>query len=300
MKNTWAVLAWVLPALIPACASSPPPAERPVNWAPSRIAISPTTNLSPQIGTGPTIPPLGKFSLRFYQKLRAHPVIVPLAGVDIWDLRDHPRRYDIITIGPVTLREYRGRKELLEQLAATHGLTREKAEVLTNWVKTGGVLWIEFGVFIQGYEWIRSGTRSSPPLPDLAGFTMFGLPTHPFVFEAKRAEAFAIEATVFSFQNMAKHPATADITALKLRQSDLKTAYAIVDAGPGEPLVRDGDKVYATVAPLGEGRIISTLPFERWDVESDGEKYRINLLEWLAGFPIPTFNPRHDVDRTWD
>jgi hypothetical protein len=290
----------VLPLLITACASSPAPTERPLDWDPSRIAVSPTIDLAPQLRAGPARPPFGKFSLRFYQKLRAHPVIASLAEMDIWELRDHPRQYDIITIGPVSFRQYSGKKELLEQLATTHGLSKEKAEVLTNWVKTGGVVWVEFGIFIQGYEWIRSGTRQVPSLPDLSGFTIFGLPTHTFAFEAKRTEAFAVEPVVFSFQNTAKHPATADITSLKLRQSDLKTVYPIINAGPGEPLVRDGDKVYATVVPLGEGRIISTLPFDRWDVESDGEKYRINLCEWLAGYPIPTFDPRVDVERLKD
>jgi hypothetical protein len=289
-----------LTLLISGCSSTPPSPEHAMDWGPSRLALSPTVNLAPQIGTDRSRPPLGKFSLRFYQKLKAHPAIAPLAEVDIWELRDHPRQYDIITIGPVSFREYSGRKELLDQLTTTHGLTKEKAKVLTDWLRTGGVLWVEFGVFIQGYEWIRSGMQKTPSLPDLAAFTIFGLPTHTFVFEAERSGAFTIEPAVISFHNTAQHAATADIRALTLRQSDLKTVYPIINAEPGEALVRDGDKVYATVVPFGEGKIISTLPFDRWDIESDGEKYRINLLEWLASFPIPPFEPKLDVERTKD
>jgi hypothetical protein len=290
----------LLALLISGCSSTPPPPEQALDWSPSQLALSPTVSLVPQIATDRSRPPLGKFSLRFYQKLKAHPVIAPLAEVDIWGLRDHPRQYDIITVGPASFREYSGRKELLDQLTTTHGLTKEKAEVLTDWLRTGGILWVEFGVFIQGYEWIRSNAQKVPALPDLAGFTIFGLPTHCFVFEAERSGAFTIMPAVFSFHNEAQHPATADIRQLKLRQSDLKTIYPIINGEAGESLVRDGNKVYATVVPFGDGKIISTLPFDRWDAESDGEKYRINLLEWLAGYPIPAFDPRVDVERLKD
>lgn len=290
----------ILSVLVSACAAPSPPPGKGIEWELSRIAIAPTSDLAARVETARARPPLGKFSLRFYQKLKARPTIAPLAEVDIWELRHHPRRYDIITIGPISFKQYSGRKELLDHLATTHGLTKEKAEVLMNWVKTGGVVWIEFGVFIQGYEWIRNDAKRLPPLPDLRGFTIFGLPTHTFVFEAKRRGAFAIEPAVFSFHNEAQHAATADIRMLKLIQSDLKTTYPIINADQGEALVREGEKVYATIVGFGQGKIISTLPFDEWDVETDGEKYRINLFEWLAGYPIPTFDPKLDVERVKD
>lgn len=48
---------------------------------------------------------------------------------------------------------------------------------------------------------------------------------------------------------------------------------------------------------LGQGKIITTLPFDEWDAETDGEKYRINLFEWMAGYPIPSFAPRLHVEQ---
>jgi hypothetical protein len=288
----------VLAAALSACTAPSPPPEKEPQWGPSRIAVSPTADLAAQIQNAK--PPLGKFSLRFYQKLRARLRVAPLAKVDIWELRHHPRKYDIVSIGPVSYQQYSGRKELLGDLAKTHGLTKEKGEVFMSWVKTGGVVWIQFGIFVQGHEWIRSNAKKLPPPPDLNGFTIFGLPTHTFVFEARRRGAFSIEPKVYSFHNEAHHEAMADVKTLKLVQSDLKTIYPIIDADQGKALVLEGEQVYATVIELGQGKIISTLPFDKWDVESDGEKYRINLAEWLAGYPIPTFDPRLDVERVKD
>jgi len=301
MRKARAALGLIVAVVSGACAGSPPPPEQAVDWGPSRIAAVPATDLTPPVGADRSRPPLGKFSLRFYQKLRARPVVVPLAAVDVWELRHRPRQYDIITVGPVPLGQYSGRKELLDQLTTTHGLTKDKAAVLTSWVRTGGVVWIEFGVSIQGQEWIRSNdVKKIPPLPDLTGFTVFGLPTRTHVFEARRTGAFTIEPVVYAFRNEAQHPATADVKVLKLVQQDLKSGYPIVDAGQGEALVQEADRVYATVVALGQGKLVSALPFDRWDVESDGEKLRINLAEWLQGYPIPAFDPWLDVERVRD
>lgn len=296
IRNAIVALA-VLGATI-GCARTSPPPEPPVAWGPSRVAVA---QGSPGLA-GPTTarPPLGKFSLRFYQKLRARPAIAPLAEVDVWDLRHHPRQVDVITIGPVAIREWSGRMELLDHLAATHGLTREKAEVLTNWVRSGGVVWVEFGVFVQGHEWALTQGRRLPPLPDLSSFKMFGLPTRSFMFEARRTGAFRIEPAIITVRNEAQHEATSDVRTLKLVQAEVKTVYTVLAPEAGQALVREGDRVYATVASLGQGRIVSTLPFDRWDVETDGEKYRINLAEWLAGYAIPAFDPQLDVERARD
>ena len=204
MRNLWivkpAMVAAVLAPLISGCV--PSYSEKGVDWAPSRIAFPPTTDLSARAQAARTKPPLGKFSLRFYQKLKARPTVAALAEVDVWELRHHPRRYDIITIGPVPIRQHSGRTELLDHLATSHGLTREKADVLTNWVRTGGVVWIEFGVFIQGHEWIeKDNVKMLPPLPSLKGFTVFGFPTRTYTFEALRRGAFAVEPAVFTFRN---------------------------------------------------------------------------------------------------
>ena len=275
------------------------PLERQVTvWDPARIAFPPGRGVARPVGGQRDG---GKFSLRFYEKLKAHARIAPLAAVDVWELRDHPRRYDVITIGPVPVSQYTGRKELLDDLAVTHGLTKEKADVFTNWVKTGGIVWIEYGVVVQGYEWTRGGARDAGPRdPDLAGFTMFGLPTHALVFEATRAGAFAVEPKTFAFRNEAQHPATVDIRSLRLIQSSPRTSYLIITGDPDDALVREGDTVYATVVGLGQGKIVSTLPFDSLDPATDGEKYRINLEEWLAGHPIPGFDPRLDVERLKD
>jgi hypothetical protein len=283
-----------------ACSRFAPVPERPVDWRVSRLAVTPTTDLTAQLATAPGRPTRGKFSLRFYQRLRAHPVVASLAEVDVWELRNHPRRYDIITIGPVTISRYRDRTELLDQLVATERLTADKANVLLNWALTGGMIWVEFGVTIQGHEWVNRDTRTLPPLPDLTGFTIFGLPTHTVTFEAKRTGRFTFEPAVFGIGNESKHPATADIKSLQLVQSDFKTAFVVLDAAPEGALVFDGTQVYATVVPFGQGRIVSTVPFDQWAVDTDGEKYRINLAEWLGGHPIPMFDPKLDVERSKD
>jgi hypothetical protein len=227
--------------------------------------------------------------------------VAPLAAVDVWDLRDHPRRHDILTVGPVPVTDYDGSRELLDQLASTHGLTRDKAAVLTSWIRAGGVLWVEFGVFVQGHEWVRRSSGDRLRAPDLSGFTVFGLPTRPVTFEARRAGAFAIEPVVAIVRNEPRHPATADIATLRVVQAELEAVYPVVEpVPPADALVRDGGRVYATIVPLGDGWIVSGVPFDASDPGSDGEKYRINLGEWLAGHPVPTFDPRLDVDRLKD
>jgi len=285
------------------CAGQSPAPDAPaMGWVPSRIVSSaPSSSLAAVSLPERPQPVPDKFSLRFYQKLRAHPVVAPLASVDVWELRHHPRQYDIITIGSVPVSQYSRGKDLLDQLAVTNKLTKDKADVLMSWVTSGGVVWVEFGVFIQGHEWTRRAPQKAVPTPDLTGFTVFGLPTRVVSFEAKRIGAFAIESVVFTIRNEAQHAATADIKTLTLVQSDLKTYFPIVDPSTqGEALVRSTDRVYATVTPLGRGKIISTVPFDASDAAADGEKYRINLFEWLAGYPVPVFDPVLDVERQKD
>ncbi len=277
------------------CTTTPPPVSVGGDWRATALSVSARPPAVSGAGAARERPPFGKFSLGFYQKLRARGEVAPLAAVDVWELRHHPRQYDIITVGPVSITEWSGRSELLDQLELTHGLTKDKAAVLVNWVKAGGVVWVEFGVVVQGHEWIRNAERRMPAPPVLSGFTIFGYRTHGLTYEAKQRRWFEVEPAVFSIRNEARHAATADVTHLKLLQADAATAYAVIDGDQGEVLVRDGERVYATVVPLGRGRIVSTLPFDRWDAESDGEKYRINLVEWLGGFPVPAFDPMLDV-----
>ncbi len=282
-------------------APAPAPSVAEGEWAPSRIAR--VAAVAPPAPPRPTVfaATPGKFPLRFYEKLRARPIVAPLGAVDLWELRDHPRRYDIITIGSVPASEYRGSKELLDQLATTHGLTREKAAVLTSWVRSGGVVWVEFGVFVQGHEWVRRNGADRVPAPDLSGFTIFGHPTRPVSFRGRRTGAFAVEPVVSIVHNEQEHGAAADIRTLRVVQAELETVYPIiVPTPPAEAVVREGGRVYATVVPLGQGKIVSSVPFDASDVQSDGEKYRINLVEWLGGYPIPTFDPRLDADRLKD
>lgn len=289
----------ILAGLAAGCtASPPPPPDRPVDWRPSRLGAAPVLAVGAR--PDPARPPLGKFPPAFYHKLRATGAITPLAQVDVWDLRYHPRRHAVITVGPVSLREWSGRSELLDHLGATHGLTPDKAVILTNWVRSGGVIWVEFGVFQQGHEWIRNPEQELPPLPTLQGFTIFGLPTRPLVFEARRTTALTIEPVVFTITNEASHAVSGDIKVLRLVQADLRTVYAVVTGDDAAPLIAQGNRVYASVVPFGAGKIVSGVPFEAWDPETDGEKYRVNLREWLAGHPVPTFDPRLEVDRGKD
>jgi hypothetical protein len=267
-----------------------------LTWEPSRSALEPGLDPLGRMRAGRASSPTRKFSLRFYQNLRAQLRIAPLVEVDIWDLRFYPRRYDIITLGPVSIRQFSGRKELLENLATTHGMTKDKAQILINWVKSGGMVWIEYGVFVQRYELIQQEERAIITLPDLTGFTIFGLPTRAFIFEAQVHGTVAVEPRLYSFRNEAQHEVSADIHRVQLLQSDVQTLYPIIDSTEGE-LIREQDNVYARVVNFGEGKIISTVPFETWDVEADGEKFRINLLEWLGGFPVPIFAPVVEVER---
>jgi hypothetical protein len=120
------------------------------------------------------------------------------------------------------------------------------------------------------------------------------------VFEAERRGPFSIERKVYTFQNEARHATSADIKTLKLVQSDLTAIYPIVGADRSSPVVQERERVYATVAAFGDGKVVSTLPFDPWDPESDGEKLRINLTEWLAGNQIPVFDPSLDIQRSKD
>lgn len=280
------------PLLVPPRAGAP-------SWEPSRLTLAPGLDSLGYTRVGQPGLPRKKFSLRFYQKLRSHLTIAPLADVDIWDLRFHPRRYDIITIGPLSVRQFSGRKELLEDLAAPYGVSREKAQVLTNWVKSGGIVWIEFGVFIQRYEVLQQEEGEPSSLPNLTGFTIFGLPTRAFVFAAQRRDSVTFLPRTYSFHNEARHEVSADIQRVQLVQSDVQTVYPIIDSAEGE-LIRERGNVYARVVNFGEGKIVSMVPFDDADVDADGEKFRLNLREWLAGFPVPSFEPTMDINRAGD
>jgi len=209
-------------------------------------------------------------------------LVAPLSTIDIERLQKGLDEYDVITVGPSSLRDYKGQQELLDHLAELYRFSRRQQNILREWLKHGGVLWVEFGISVQGYEWIRNRKAYDPPLPSLRGFTIFGYPTKPILLSGKKRKPFTVDPVRYSFRDKSRHPATTRSEHLAVTESALKTIYPIINSGR-ESLVTDGKRVYASLVRYGDGSIVSTLPFDAGDPGSDNESFKLSVLERLFG-----------------
>ena len=241
----------------------------------------------PFISYKPIIDFYGKFPPEFYSSIKIKWKAIPFEKADYWRMRWDPYIYDFIYIKPIWIGNFSLKSDdLLENLAINYNVSDEEVRILKDWLKQGGVLWIESAIFVSSYDMELNKIDMKKLLNfayKLKKCKLFGKNLKVFIFRTTRVDKFhtktlikEIEVSKNSLSPKVKEILN-DINKLLLIQDDYIGIYFTVD---GTPIVTDGKKTYSSYINYGKGKVITTAPFDFLNVHYDGELYRWNLLLW--------------------
>ncbi|MEI6206171.1 MAG: hypothetical protein WCP20_05275 [Desulfuromonadales bacterium] len=210
-----------------------------------------------------------------------------LQQVDFWSLKKNPNLYDVIYIKPMLLGEFKVKgKNLLENIAYTYNISADQLIILDNWVQNGGILWIESAIYISLYDYKFnkfSDKELESFLTKLNGMSLYDRKLNVHMLRAKKTDDIHVEG--ISQEIVASASGTfgdireinEKIRTLLLEQSDYIGIYLSVAA---TPIIKNGDKVYASYVESGKGKVITLPPFDFVKTSHDGELFRLTLLSW--------------------
>jgi len=228
----------------------------------------------------------GKYPPEFYSGIKQKWHAESLQAADIWSLRHDPQMYDVIYTSPLWIGDlYLAGKDYLENIVYSHNLSEEQFKILDNWIKEGGVFWIESAVFISSYDYNLNNfndDKLNKLIEKIKAETLLGHKLRIFSSTAKRIDEFNTEKlnmVISPEENLIRHIAVLDnqIKSLLIEQTDYIGIYITLD---GEPIIKAGDKIYASYINYGKGKIITLAPFDFKNVHYDGEMLRLDLLLW--------------------
>ncbi|NWF98256.1 MAG: hypothetical protein HXY52_04885 [Nitrospirae bacterium] len=228
----------------------------------------------------------GKYPPEFYTRIKHEWTAETLKSADIWKLRNDKNIYDFLYTTPLWIGDLQlTQNDLLKNIVYSSNISEEQFNVLENWIKQGGILWIESAIFISSYDYNLNNfnEKKIKDITDrLSVMTIFGNKVHVRTSYAKRIDEFNTEKlsmVISPEQNIIKRIMLLDrqIDKLLLEQTDYVGIYITLD---GEPLIKSGDSVYASYINYGKGKIITIVPFDFKNVHYDGELLRLNLILW--------------------
>ena len=229
----------------------------------------------------------GKFPKDFYSKITLVYNAKNIKEVDFWKLQKSPKSLDFIYIEPMWIKEYRKLTgDLLANIAYSLNISAKEQEILRDWVKKGGVLWVEFGLFSTRYDiFNKEGEISAKAIQRsldraFSGVKFWQRPLHRYLFKAKKMDLINYMPTTKSFVVDENASIIKGVKRLKVVIDNFMEEYAIVDGK--RLLVDSANRPLVTLAQYGKGYVVSLLPFEYSDVYYDGELLRWKLLFYLA------------------
>jgi len=251
-------------------------------------------NSFPFVAYRPIIDFYGKFPPEFYSSIKCKWSAASFQNADYWSLRFNPYMYDIIYVKPLWIGDFSLKSEdFLKDLSYTYNVSFKELDILKNWIKGGGVLWIESAIYISSYDIsLNRLTRKKLALlfRKLKKLRILGKKIELFVLRAKKIDKFhtkPLNKTIIVTKSLSRQPGLLrGIDRLKLSQYDYLGVYFTVK---GKPIIKYRGRVYASYINYGKGKIITTVPFDFVDVHYDGELYRWNLLKWIMGNRCKSF-----------
>ena len=157
MKISNLVVAMAMSIMITACTTKRPKLESVAeNWSPAQLQTHPKQPLNePGVEIPlPGQPKRGPVVL-FDTLLPRDILVAPLSTIDIERLQKGLDEYDVITVGPSSLRDYKGQQELLDHLAEIYRFSRRQQNILREGLKHGGVLWVYLCKATSGFVTVR-------------------------------------------------------------------------------------------------------------------------------------------------
>ncbi len=233
----------------------------------------------------------GHFPVEFYQRMKYNFKAKELKNVDFWKLKIYPYSLDVIYVKPVWLEDFkRVDDNLLDNLCYTFNISKREEEILLWWLKNGGVLWLETGIYATGFEYIkRDGTINLKKIKNkifnvTKNLKFFDYNVQTTTFTQKSFQSISLTSGVkFVYFNNLKvdNMIFKDIKKLKVvLKYPIETFFTLKAKGlityKGLPLLN--------VLSYGKGLIIMMLPFDYLDANFDGELLRWKLLEFINSY----------------
>lgn len=229
----------------------------------------------------------GKFSPEFYAAMDGEWKAVSIRNADFWRLRSDPGLYDVIYMEPLWRGEFQKRgNDLLESIACSFNIPMIQRTILEDWIRGGGILWLESAIYISTYDYRLGGYKQGKLdelLAALRSMTLFDTGVGVQMLRAQRSDDFHVKPLrrelVFNKKDKPGQVVEINkkIRSLLLEQNDYVGVYLTVD---GVPLVTFEDTVYARYIRVGKGLVITTAPFDFTNAYYDGELFRLALLFW--------------------
>jgi hypothetical protein len=229
----------------------------------------------------------GKFPREFYTPMEGKWKAESIREVDFWRLQKEPSLHDVIYMGPLWFQEFRKKgDDLLENIAYSFNISKEQLAVLDGWIRNGGILWLEPGLYISTYDY-RLNRYDDKKLGELVRslqrMKLYKKGVSVQVLRAEKTDDLHLENLRHELEFMeGEKPGEVDevnakVRSLLLEQSDYIGVYLAVD---GVPLIKNKKKLYASYLRVGKGMIITTAPFDFKSSYHDGEIFRLALLNW--------------------
>ncbi len=228
----------------------------------------------------------GKFSDSFYESLNLVYNAADIKEVNFWRLQKNPKMVDFIYVRPLWIKEYRKvGNDLFENIAYSYNISKGEQQILKEWIKQGGKLWIEFGTYSTKYDvFNRYGEISTKRIAKLIrqsflGVKLFHKEVKSFIFRSKNLDPINYLPSSQSFTIDRRKSLFKDIKRLKLNLNNYMENYIVAQ---GKALVVDRKgRVLVSEIEYGKGSVVTLLPFEFSDVYYDGERLRWELLFYL-------------------
>jgi hypothetical protein len=226
----------------------------------------------------------GKFPPEFYSRIKYRWSADYLKVADLWKLRTDKYFYDVIYITPLWIGDLiLKNNDLLKTIAYSYNIPDEQLGVLDDWIKEGGVLWIESAIYISAYDYSLNkfnDKKISDLVSRLKRMTLFGHKINVHMYKANRIDEFNTERfvkEVIPDKAGSEKNVGDQVDKMLLEQTDFIGIYLTIE---GDPIIKSGSSVYASSIDYGKGKVITLAPFDFRNAHYDGELFRLDLLSW--------------------
>jgi hypothetical protein len=206
----------------------------------------------------------GHYSPDFYKKHSYSFKSKRMDKVDYWALEKDFKSMDIIYTKPIWVNQYKQySNDIFENICYSHKLSDEKQLILKNWIKNGGVLWVENGLYVIG-----NGLDNIPKLDENLKFLDFNVSKYTFTNSDNIKEIV--------FNNIETIDELKDIKSIQMNLDKKQQINFILD---GATMISSPLGTIVSLSVYDKGKIISMLPFEFSSLHEDGELLRWKLLD---------------------
>ena len=234
----------------------------------------------------------GNFPVEFYQTMNHCRVNAQnIKDVNFWKLRDYPFTLDVIYVKPIWIENFKYvSKDLFENICYSFNISKREQAILKWWIKNGGILWIESGIYATGFENLtRYGRINLPTLRKKINLLtknvyFINFPVSSVTYISKYISLSGYTPKTIVYKNIRiSNNFFKDLTNLKIvLRYPLETFFSI----PKGSIIKDrAGNTILSVIPYYEGKIIFLFPFEYVDSYKNGELLRWKLLQYICYTP---------------